>query len=123
APSPRVTRGEDPLSRRLRTPPLPATHAAVGNPWPNRGLSQSADRCAVRSATSGRTSAWIGHPPPLWLGKLTVIELVHELELRDLPLREFLAIHKDDLLCRPLQALHVLVAAVIVFHPCFLAPL
>jgi hypothetical protein len=29
------------LSRRLRTPPLPAAHAAVGNHWQNRGLCQS----------------------------------------------------------------------------------
>src|SRR5262245_55740767 len=28
-------------SRRLRTPPMPATHAAVGNPWQNRRLCQS----------------------------------------------------------------------------------
>jgi hypothetical protein len=30
------------LSRRLRTPPLPAAHAAVGNPWQNRGRCQQA---------------------------------------------------------------------------------
>jgi hypothetical protein len=46
------------LFRRLRTAPLPATHAAVGNPWQNRGLCRSDDRTAVTSATSCRTSGW-----------------------------------------------------------------
>jgi hypothetical protein len=41
-------------------PALSATHAAVGNAWQNRGLSQSADRSAVRSATSCRTSRSFG---------------------------------------------------------------
>src|SRR5262249_25389135 len=48
------------LSRRLRTPPLPATHAAVGNSWQNRRLCQSLDRTAVTSATSCRTNGWFG---------------------------------------------------------------
>ena len=34
-------RAEASLSRGLHTPPLPATHAAVGNPWQNRGLCRS----------------------------------------------------------------------------------
>src|SRR5205085_5510046 len=34
-------KAEATLSRRLRTPPLPATHAALGNSWQNRRLCQS----------------------------------------------------------------------------------
>src|SRR5262249_31382197 len=39
------------------TPPLPATHAAVANPWQSRGAVPVGDRTAVTSATSCRTSA------------------------------------------------------------------
>src|SRR5206468_5187654 len=54
-------RAEASLSRRLHTPPLPATHAAVGNSWQNRRLCQRVTRStAVTSATSCRTGGWFG---------------------------------------------------------------
>ena len=63
-------KAEAPLSRRLRTPPLPATHAAVGNSWQNRGLCQGMTRStAVTSVTSCRTSAGFG-PKPLPISDL-----------------------------------------------------
>ena len=54
-------KAEATLSRRLRTPPLPATHAAVGYSWQNRRLCQQ-ESCstAVTSATSCRTAVVLG---------------------------------------------------------------
>jgi hypothetical protein len=54
--------GKAPLSRRVRTPPLPATHAAVGNSWQNNRLRPSSKRRSVAATneTSCRTSGWFG---------------------------------------------------------------
>jgi serine/threonine-protein kinase len=59
-------KAEASLSRKLRTSPLPATHAALGNSWQNRGLgSGTIKTCspAVASAASCRTSAWFRDQP------------------------------------------------------------
>jgi hypothetical protein len=61
--------GEDPLSRGLRTPPLPATHASVGDCWQNsrcRHLlleEQHTSRDTLVSHANGQKPALIGGLP------------------------------------------------------------
>src|SRR5262249_12927142 len=60
APPAASPRAEATLSRKPRTPPLPATHVAVGSPWLDRGPCPSIGRPAVTPVASCRTVDWFG---------------------------------------------------------------
>src|SRR5262249_34963189 len=82
---------EAPLSRKLRTSPLPATHFAVGNSWQNRRLCQQylPDSSYVSDFVSHQRLVRPGLPPirlpppfvflDLLLGHMLAKELSHQL--------------------------------------------